>query len=142
MKPDFDASLPPDLTFVADELRTQRATLDPLALDRVKLRATRGSAPRRHGSVLHGRVVALLTVLVVGLGTAGGFASAGSSGTTNQSSQITQYGAPCPSNYYYTGYLCVHSPVPGHWVYKLGLGWVFNGHTYVLKLGYSWVFVL
>src|ERR1700691_5495127 len=43
-----DEHLPDDLQYVADALREERPTLDPLALDRVKLRAM--SAGRRSSS--------------------------------------------------------------------------------------------
>src|ERR1700693_2166483 len=73
--------VPDDLRRVADALRDRRPTLDPLALDRVKLRAMTGarrsSSARGQGFFMRSR---LSTVLAVGFlirGTGGALALAG-----------------------------------------------------------------
>ena len=98
--------------------------------------------PRRRNR-LRARLTAILVIGVVCFTTAGGFAAAGSTGSTNASSATVQYGGPCPTNFYFTGILCLPSPIPGHWVLQSGLGWVFTGHIWVLEVGpQTWQFIV
>jgi hypothetical protein len=79
-----DEAFPDDLLEVAELLRDERPTLDPLALDAVKLRAmsrARRSTPsRRKGFLLRSRLTMLLTVAFLGLGTGGALALVGGGG--------------------------------------------------------------
>jgi len=89
-----------DLQKVADVLRNGRATLDPLALDRVKLRAMSGArrstSPRDKGSFMRSRITALVTVGFLTLGTGGALALAGGDGgSLGGSASFHQYRPPC-----------------------------------------------
>lgn len=91
-----DKRFPDDLEDVADALRDARPTLDPLALDRVKLRAM--SAAKRPSSahpkgILRQRLAALLTVGLLVLGTGGTLALAGGGGA-GRSASFDQYKPP------------------------------------------------
>lgn len=70
-----------DLQPVADALREQRPTLDPLALDRIKLRAMGGARQsafsRQKGFVMRSRLTTLLTIAFLSLGTGGALAWVG-----------------------------------------------------------------
>ena len=76
-----DEHLPDDLRHVADALRNERPTLDPLALDRVKLRAMsavrRSTSSRHKGSFMKRHLTTLFTVGFLVLGTGGTMALAG-----------------------------------------------------------------
>jgi hypothetical protein len=73
--------VPDDLRGVADALRDRRPTLDPLALDRVKLRAMSGarrsSSARGRGFFMRSRLSTVLAVGFLILGTGGALAVAG-----------------------------------------------------------------
>jgi len=64
-------------------LREQRPALDPLALDRIKMRAiarvrrAATSSSRRNGILMRSRLTTLLTIAFFGLGTAGAVALVG-----------------------------------------------------------------
>jgi hypothetical protein len=86
-----------DLRHVADALRDGRPRLDPLSLDRVKLRAM--SAARRSGSAkprgaAGQRLATLLTLGLLVLGTGGTLALAGGDGGSG-SAAFDQYKPPC-----------------------------------------------
>jgi hypothetical protein len=70
-----------DLSEVADMLRDQRPTLDPLALDALKLRAmgrARGTASSQaKGFFMRSRLTTLLTIAFLGVGTGGAVAFVG-----------------------------------------------------------------
>src|ERR1700751_3486768 len=77
--------LPDGLEDVAETLRSQRPELTPLELDRVKLRAMRAhqsSTSREEGSSMRSRLVTLLTIGALTLGTGGALALAGGNGNT------------------------------------------------------------
>lgn len=69
-----------DLREVADVLRDRRPTLDPLALDRVKLRAIsaarRSNSSREKGLFMRSRLTTLLVAASLTLGTGGAIALA------------------------------------------------------------------
>jgi hypothetical protein len=66
---------------VADELRDRRPTLDPLALDAIKLRAMsrarRSTSSPAKGFFMRSRLTTVLTVAFLSLGTGGALAVAG-----------------------------------------------------------------
>ena len=82
--PNKEERVTDDLLEVADMLRDQRPTLDPLALDAVKLRAmsrTRGAASSRaKGFFMRSRLTTVLTVAFLSLGTGGAVAFVGGGG--------------------------------------------------------------
>jgi hypothetical protein len=89
-----------DLQHVADVLRDGRPTLDPLALDRVKLRAmsaaSRPGASQHKGSFVKQRLTTLITVGFLILGTGGTLALAGVGGGSGAgSASFNQYKPPC-----------------------------------------------
>jgi hypothetical protein len=87
-----------DLQHVADVLRDGRPTLDPLALDRVKLRAMSGarrSSSSQPKGFLRQRLAALLTAGLLVLGTGGTLALAGGGGGGGASASFHQYKPPC-----------------------------------------------
>lgn len=90
-----------DLQKVADVLRDERPTLDPLALDRVKLRAMNGAhrstSSTHKGSFMKSRITALVSVGFLMLGTGGTMALAGGDGggSSAGSASFHQYRPPC-----------------------------------------------
>jgi hypothetical protein len=87
-----------DLKHVADALRDGRPQLDPLSLDRVKLRAM--SAARSSGSsqprgLARQHLATLLTLGLLVLGTGGSLALAGGDGGVGGSAAFDQYKPPC-----------------------------------------------
>jgi hypothetical protein len=66
---------------VADVLREKRPTLDPLALDAVKLRAMsrarRSTSSRQKGFFMRSRLTTILTIAFLSIGTGGALAVAG-----------------------------------------------------------------
>ncbi|HEV3070420.1 MAG TPA: hypothetical protein VGY76_03220 [Solirubrobacteraceae bacterium] len=90
-----------DLQKVADVLREGRPTLDPLALDRVKLRAMsaarRSTSSPNKGSFMKSRITALVSVGFLMLGTGGTMALAGGDGggSSAGSASFHQYRPPC-----------------------------------------------
>jgi hypothetical protein len=86
-----------DLQEVADVLSERRPTLDPLALDRVKLRAMsaarRSTSSREKGSFMRSRLTTLLVAAFLTLGTGGALALAGGDGGGNSggSASFHQY---------------------------------------------------
>jgi hypothetical protein len=97
--PRKDKRIPDDLQHVVDVLRDERPTLDPLALDAVKLRAmtaARHSSSSRHkGSFMKRRLTTLLTVGFLALSTGGTMALAGGGGGSGGSASFHQYRPPC-----------------------------------------------
>jgi hypothetical protein len=104
--------LPEELNDVAERLRQNRAEMNPLELDRVKLqvKAQASRTPQsvwrpRRGTPMKSRVVTLaLTALLIGGTTAGGIAASGGNG--NGSSAQSQYrpGLGCgDQNHIHTG---------------------------------------
>jgi hypothetical protein len=84
-----------DLQHVADVLRDGRPTLDPLALDRVKLRAMNAaqrSTSTNKGSHMKQRLTTLIAAGLLTLGTGGTLALAGGGGG---SASFHQYKPPC-----------------------------------------------
>src|ERR1700689_712144 len=79
-----DKKLPDDLQDIASSLREQRSSLEPLELDRIKLRAMSGARRKKKSSGLgagaRSRVTALLTVGFLVLGTGGALALHGGKG--------------------------------------------------------------
>jgi hypothetical protein len=86
-----------DLREVADLLRGTRSTLDPLALDRVKLRALNGArrspSPPEKGLFMRSRLTMLLTVGFLALGGGGALALTGGNfaGDSGGSASFHQY---------------------------------------------------
>jgi hypothetical protein len=92
-----------DLQKVADMLRDGRPRLDPLALDRVKLRAMSGAcrstSSRAKGFFMRTHLTTLLTIAFLSLGTAGALAVAGGAdlglgGHGGKSASFNQYRPP------------------------------------------------
>ena len=84
-------------------LRDRRATLDPLALDAIKLRAMSGArrstSSRQKGFFMRSRLAPVLTIAFLGLGTGGALALSGGQdfglgGHNAKSASANQYGAP------------------------------------------------
>src|SRR5690349_19053244 len=75
---DSDPGLPSELQSLADALHDRRPQLDPLALDRIKLRAigrARRAAPtKKKGLPMRSRLTTVLTVVFLSLGTGGALA--------------------------------------------------------------------
>jgi hypothetical protein len=86
---------PEDLQEVADVLNDRRPTLDPLALDRVKLRAMSGarrsSSSRDKGFFMRSRLTTLLVAAFLTLGTGGAIAVAGGFDGGGGSASFSQY---------------------------------------------------
>ena len=88
-----------ELREVADALRDQRPTLDPLTLDAIKLRAMsrrrRSTSSRAKGVLMRSRLTTLLTVGFLCLGTGGALAVVGGvppfSSNDEGSAACTQY---------------------------------------------------
>jgi hypothetical protein len=82
---------------VADVLSERRPTLDPLALDRVKLRAMsaarRSTSSRAKGSFMRSRLTTLLVAAFLTVGTGGALALAGGDGggSSGGSASFNQY---------------------------------------------------
>jgi hypothetical protein len=109
--------VPDDLEPLAAMLRDQRPTLDPLALDRIKLRAisrarrASTASPRRKGILMRSRLTTLLTIAFFGLGTAGALALVGHEdfglgGHSGGSASFNQYRGGCgfgDKNHHHTG---------------------------------------
>jgi uncharacterized membrane protein len=95
MRPN-DEILPDELHEVAQRLRSERATADPLELDRIKQRAMANAATSRpKGFALKSRsVAALLTVALMAAGT-GGVIAGGSTGNSGGSASNSQYKPGC-----------------------------------------------
>jgi hypothetical protein len=94
-----------DLQEVADVLHDQRPTLDPLALDRVKLRAMRAArrstSSQAQGSFLRSRLTTLITIGFLSAGTGGALALSGDAdfglgGHGGSSASFAQYRSPEP----------------------------------------------
>lgn len=140
-------SLPEDLQEVVEELRQQRPSLEPLELDRIKLRAMSGA--RRPGSSQQGgfsmrsRVTTLLTIGFLAVGTGGALALSGGGGGLGLggdhagSASYNQYRPPCdrrdrdkrhcrpkcPPGQELSGYGCKPPPPPPcrpHYSYQSG----------------------
>lgn len=98
---DDDEGLSDDLQRVAEVLREGRPTLDPLALDRVKLRAMSAARPSTSsndkGSFMRSRITALVTAGFLTLGAGGTLALAGGNGggSDGGSASFHQYRPPC-----------------------------------------------
>jgi hypothetical protein len=92
-----------DLQQVAEVLRDRRATLDPLALDAIKLRAMsrahRSTSSQQKGFFMRSRLATVLTIAFLGLGTGGALALSGGQdfglgGHAGHSASASQYGHP------------------------------------------------
>jgi hypothetical protein len=109
--------LPDDLQDVAKSLRDQRSALEPLELDRIKLRAMSGARRKRSsglGAGTRSRATAFLTVAFLALGTGGALALHSGkgieSGGKHHSASYHQY-RPCRG--VLSGYgKCVPIPPP------------------------------
>lgn len=99
--PHDDQHFSDELRHVADVLREGRPTLDPLALDRVKLRAMsaarRSSSSRPKGFLMKQRLTTLIAAGLLTLGTGGTLALAGGGdgGGGGGSASFHQYKPPC-----------------------------------------------
>jgi hypothetical protein len=89
-----------DLQQVAEVLRDQRAALDPLALDAIKLRATsrarRSMSSQQKGVFMRSRLTTVLTIAFLSLGTGGALAMVGGvnfglAGDNGRSASFNQY---------------------------------------------------
>ena len=143
-----------DLQEVADVLREQRPELEPLELDRIKLRAMSGARPstssQRKGFAMRSRLVAFLTVGALAL--SGGTAMAGFfnwgdgfSGFFDQHDDAShhQYKPPCKPGWGYGDDHHCHSGPPGHheWHFKHGWCWLQDGHGgFKWGIGDGWVY--
>jgi hypothetical protein len=91
--------LPDDVREVADMLGDRRPALDPLTLDRVKLRAmsaaSRSTSTRDRGSFMKSRLTTLIAAAFLALSTGGAFALAGGGGSGGKdgggSASFSQY---------------------------------------------------
>jgi hypothetical protein len=111
--PHNEESFSDDLQEVADVLRDRRPTLEPLQLDRIKLRAmsgTRRSTSPRKGFFMRSRLTTLLTVgfLTIGSGGALALCGGGSFGFGGNhhdggSAGYHQYRPECPPGYEFDG---------------------------------------
>src|SRR5271167_153916 len=114
---------PDDLQEVADMLRDRRPTLDPLALDRVKLRAMsrarRSTSSQAKGFFMRSRLTAVLTVAFLTFGTGGALAFVGGpdfgvfGGNSGGSASWHQYRPPCPPGFIEKGHHCIPECPPG-----------------------------
>ena len=145
-----------DLQEVADVLRRRRPELEPLELDRVKLRAMSGArrSTSQKGFRMRSRMVAFLTVGMLALGT--GTATAGLlnlggggllgifGGGTTQSASYNQYKPPCPIFFTYNGQSCQFDPLGFIWEFvEHVFCWISNGHGgFTWGLGNGWVLKL
>jgi hypothetical protein len=96
-----------DLQQVAEVLRDRRATLDPLALDAIKLRAMsrahRSTSSRQKGFFMRSRLTTVLTIAFLSLATGGALALSGGQdfglgGHDGHSASANQYGhSPFPT---------------------------------------------
>jgi hypothetical protein len=118
-----------DLEEVAGVLRDQRPTLDPLALDAIKVRAMnkarRSTSSRAKGLFMRSRLTTLLTIGFLSLGTGGAVAFVGGGGldlSGGGSASCEQYR---PGNGYGDKNHC-HTGPPGQTGEKPGNG---PGHT-------------
>ena len=149
MSPRHGEEEAPDLLRdVAERLREERPELGSLELDRIKLRAMGGarrSTPStKRGLFVRSRLVVLLTVAMLAVGT--GSAMAGiffnfGGGFCGFLDYLPSSGAqykippPCKEKYEWVVNKCVLGP-PGHyWHYILGFCWIPNGHG-----GWTWGF--
>lgn len=112
-----DEHLPDDLRHVADVLRDGRPKLEPLALDRVKLRAmkaTRRSSSRPKGSFMKQRLTTLFAAgfLVLGMGGTLALAGGGDGKDGGGSASYHQYRPECPAGYVLSGRHCIPIPPP------------------------------
>src|SRR6185437_6905494 len=112
-----DEHLTDDLRHVADVLRDGRPQLDPLALDRVKLRAmqaARRSTSRPKGSFMKQRLTTLFAAgfLVLGMGGTLALAGGGDGKDGGGSASYHQYRPECPAGYVLSGRHCVPVPPP------------------------------
>ncbi len=145
-----------DLHQVADALRSERQELQPLELDRIKLRAMSGarrSTQQKGVSVMRSRMVGMLTagMLVLGTGTAaatvfnfgGGFT--GVFGSASESAAYHQYRPPClPLFTPAANGQCVFDPLGYVWEFvKNTFCWQPNGHGgWVWAKGNGWVLTI
>jgi hypothetical protein len=92
-----EARFSDDLQEVADVLHDRRPTLDPLGLDRVKLRAMsaarRSTSSRQKGFFMRSRLTTILIAAFLTIGTGGAIALAGGDGGGNSggSASFSQY---------------------------------------------------
>jgi|GEM_PF-2983406 len=144
--------LPDPLEDVAEHLRNQRPRLEPLEVDRIKLRAmsgARGSASsKRKRFFMRSRLVALLTVAMLALGTGsavagwfvfgGGFC--GFIDTWGASYNEYKIPPPCKEKYEWVANKCVLG-APGHyWHLIYGFCWIQNSKGgWTWGYGYGWV---
>jgi hypothetical protein len=123
-----DHKLPDDLNEVVDRLHRDRPELDPLGLDRVKVRAMSGArrSIRQKGFFMKSRLTTFLTVGFLALGTGGAMALAGGhdgfGGGGGGSAAFHQYRPECPPGYELRGRSCRPIPPP-----KCGRGFEFSG---------------
>jgi hypothetical protein len=115
-----------DLQEVADALRDGRPALDPLALDRIKLRAMssarRSASPRQKGFLMRSRLTTLLTITFFSVGTGGALAVVtgndfGLGGPSGGSASCTQYrpgNGFGDKNHCHTGPPGQEGQAPGH----------------------------
>ena len=101
--------LPDELRALADALRDQRPALEPLALDRIKLRAMsaarRSRSSQRKGRLMRTRLVTMLTVAFLILGSGAALAWATGLTTSTGSASFSQY-HECPKGA--PGFNCRH----------------------------------
>jgi hypothetical protein len=145
-----------DLSEVADALRSDRQVLQPLELDRIKLRAMSGarrSTQQKGVSVMRSRMVGILTagMLVLGTGTAaatvfnfgGGFL--GVFGSQSESAAYSQYRPPClPFFTPAANGQCVFDPLGFVWKFiENAFCWQSNGHGgFIWAKGNGWVLTI
>jgi hypothetical protein len=135
---------PDDLQEVVEQLREERPSLTPLELDRVKLRAMssarRSTSAQHKGFSMRSRLVAVLTVgmLAVGSGSAiagffdfgGGYGGYGDGG----SASYHQYRPPCQRGENFgNDRRCHKDDHHRDWHFKHGWCWIEDGHG-----GYKW----
>jgi hypothetical protein len=145
--------LPEDLDWVADALQRRRLKLEPLELDRIKLRAMSGA--RRSASSqpkafsLRSRLVTILTVGMLALGTgsavAGLFSAGGGvpSSSGSQSAAHHEYKPPCKDDEKFEHGHCVKEKDHEHhrWEHKHGWCWLEDGHGgWTWGYGDGWVY--
>jgi hypothetical protein len=137
---------PEGLERIEEVLRQERATAEPLELDRIKVRAMSQAkrAPRAgvRGVWARSRMVTVLTTMVVAFGTPTALAvcgGGGGGGSQGGSGGYGQYGPPpCDGNHYWDGSHCRVPPHHYSWHWFFGDCWQWNGHSYFWGRGWGW----
>lgn len=149
MNSDFHDQPHADLDPVDAELRRRRPSLDPIALDRVKLRAmSRGRRTTRPAGgglfAMRSRLTTLLAVVFIAAGTGGALAGVGGGATPfnnwGGSASHGQYRPPCDDFWSWDGHHCNPDGHHRHWHWLWGWGWFWSGHDFQWRQDWCWTF--